>query len=809
MKAPAGIVSAYFDGSSVVAISRDAAGIRRKARFPVRNCAYLAIADLDDVKTRNGIDLADRLCKWYAVKGVRKVGAYLEVEFRNQWDLREATYRLRNPHPTKGGYETIFDRLHIPTYEADVYPVRRWLTDHDVEIQRPRRVYLDLETDSDVPFSQKERARILSWSIIDDAGDYVGEVLEDDTDQSERALLAALWEELDAYDQIAAWNGDDFDFPVLRARTKHAGIQVAADGWLWLDHMLLFKKLNMQVSESGDEKQSVALGRVAAALFGEGKADLDASKTRAIWQSGEEGRAELLRYNLQDVDLMRRIEEKTGYCELLYAIGHACNTLPDSRGMQGTHYVEGYLLKRAAAAGIRFPSLWKPRDVKTFDGAFVLEPTRKGILRNVHVADFSGMYPSIIQTWNISPDTYEEGCKADAAGNVSSAWAFDKNWTRPADVCAVPGGACFRTGTVGLVPDAVTELKRLRKEWAVRKAQAVPGTDAAKDAERKSNAYKVAANTFYGVLGAPSSRFYHEAVASGVTAAGRWLISETIKAAEARGWAVIYADTDSIFVSDVSESEFGRFVDWLNAEHYPKLLKALGCVRNEIQIAYEKAFDRIILIRKKRYAGRFSHYKGTRAEADSKPEIKGLEFKRGDSTRLARDLQHRVVMMILDGCEDTDAVHRVIVEARDHVLTGDLPMRDFELSKSLSKPLEDYAQRTSSTGKAISRPTHVEIGALLKARGEPVREGSRISYVVTDGSASPMVAIPSCDYTPGVEDRHYLWENQVWPPTLRVLEAAFPEVKWSAMYSRTRPTRYLSNTRRTAKVPPEGQLAFL
>ncbi len=74
----------------------------------------------------------------------------------------------------------------------------------------------------------------------------------------------------------------------------------------------------------------------------------------------------------------------------------------------------------------------------------------------------------------------------------------------------------------------------------------------------------------------------------------------------------------------------------------------------------------------------------------------------------------------------------------------------------------------------------------MKAAGKNVTEGTRIDYVVVE--ASPQKTVPLFEFTPGMEDRHYLWENQVWPPTLRVLEPCFPEFDWS-VYSRSRPYR--------------------
>jgi uncharacterized protein YprB with RNaseH-like and TPR domain len=77
-------------------------------------------------------------------------------------------------------------------------------------------VWLDLETDSRIPFSKKEEMRILVWSLEDEDGRVQVGVLEADNDRAEKVLLERLWRALEDYDQIIAWNGDDFDLILRR-----------------------------------------------------------------------------------------------------------------------------------------------------------------------------------------------------------------------------------------------------------------------------------------------------------------------------------------------------------------------------------------------------------------------------------------------------------------------------------------------------------------------------------------------------------------------------------------------------------------
>ena len=125
-------------------------------------------------------------------------------------------------------------------------------------------------------------------------------------------------------------------------------------------------------------------------------------------------------------------------------------------------------------------------------------------------------------------------------------------------------------------------------------------------------------------------------MAESVTQCGKWLIRETLKAAELRGMKVIYADTDSLFVEGATRGEFDAFCGWCNDELYPRILDEQGCTINSIKLAYEKQFDRFIITTAKKYLGNYIHYKGTNATVESKPEIKGRECKRDDRLRCPR-----------------------------------------------------------------------------------------------------------------------------------------------------------------------------
>lgn len=701
----------------------------------------------------------------------------------------------------------------VPTFEGDVGTVQRWLVDQRVEVQAPVGVYLDIETCARVSIARMVEHRILSWVLIGDDGYQADCVLTADDDDAERALLVRLWDELSHYDQVRAWNGDRFDFPVIFARTKRAKMKIDARQWLWLDQMLLHSRMAAQTAESGEEKQSMALQNVAQSVLGRGKIEgFPASEMFARWAAGGAERAALLAYNVNDVELQRDIEEKTGYIALMQSVAETCGTFLDTRGSRPTPYVETFLFRLGLEHGVHFPSRVKDVDDdgeehehEAFRGAFVMQPKFRGLTYDVHVADFAAMYPSIIQSWNMSPET---AVVRDTVPTMSLQPSYLSHLPqkvvpvaeRPATQSEAATGVRFRTDKRGLVPLALDKLAVLRKQWTDLTATLPYGSPEWHDAERRARGYKVINNGFFGVTGQPFSRVFDVRVAEGCSTTGAWLIEQTIDFAEASGLKVGYADTDSSCSRGCTDAEFSTFVGRCNDELYPRLTRERGCSENRVKITYEKKWKLVVFTTAKRYVARVEHYKGKPATEDSRPEIKGLEYRRGDGARLTRHLQAEVIDLLLGGgvypieapskrrpFEDCYSKAEQFVETietwKKRILEGELKLDDVQVTKKLAKELKEYVSKVKKNGDAAKQPPQVRIGKMLAERGEVVREGTRVSYFTgTDGEIRP-----SLDWA-GECDRFALWDDEVWPATRRLLAAAFPAYDW-ARWDRTRPRK--------------------
>jgi DNA polymerase elongation subunit (family B) len=828
-------VNAYLDegGKYVVRLYRDRAGELRQERVRAEYVMYVRDGELTPQLER----ALKRSTRTLSVTRERTEGAPTWVRIALADDQARKAYVRDKKSP--------FKEAGIEIFEGDVDPIRRWLTDEKVIIAKPRRVYLDIEWDSRCNFYQAKEeglARVLCWSLVNDDEKVVAcGVLEEDSDYCEKMLLEELFAALGEWDQVCAWSGDDADFPVIMKRAEKVEVaRVDARRWLLLDHLKAFERMNKHSAETGEEKQSMKLENIAQAVVHEGKTfeqGLDPKKTLGaqtweMWEAGGKWRQLLVRYMIRDTKLLAKIERKKGYLTLFQTVCEACTLFGSSDSLNPTRQMDGFLLRLARERGHHFATkkfYEKSETEEQFEGAYVLHPrtladpdegwteddARKwrlmhgfenGVLTNVHVCDFSALYPSIIQTLNMSADTKVANDVVPEVGPV------------PEGFCRSPAtGVAFSLAKRGLLPIALDELIRLRKHWNDLKASLPPGTEAWIIADNKSTAYKVVANSFYGVVGSPFSRYFDRDIAEGVTQTGVWLIRKVIAEAQKRGFTTLYGDTDSCFVIGATEAEFRDFVKWCNEVLFPPMLARQGCTKSYVKLAFEKTFKRLVMTAAKRYIGSYAQYKGKPAEADSKPEVKGLEYKRGDASLAARTLQGQVIDLLVGNLglnpgvecptDDLTHYHSVLAKARDHVLKDELTFDEVKIAKSISKPLREYVTKEKKNGDPGTDIAHVRVAKILEQRGEQVSKGTKIEYIVTDASVSPAVVMPASDYT-GVEcDRYYLWDTQIFPTVQRLLEAAYPDHDWSS-WGKVRPPKVRKPRAPKPKRVAPGQLAM-
>jgi len=385
------------------------------------------------------------------------------------------------------------------------------------------------------------------------------------------------------------------------------------------------------------------------------------------------------------------------------------------------HRVDSYLVKEAYKQGQLIP----PRSQQVYQryqGAIVLAP-RKGLHENVIALDFASMYPNLMILYNLSPDTFVRSGERIDDGSY---------WT-------IEGlGHRFRKTPPGLYENALTNLISTRND--IKK---VLRTDSLSDAERRilqerERAVKVITNACYGYAGWTGARWHVREVAESAAALGRTTISKLIERCKETDLPVIYADTDSVFVMR-DEPKIDSLLRWVNETLH-------------MDIRPDKNYHRVLFTEaKKRYAGLLT---------DGTLDIVGMEVVRGDWSEIARKVQERVIELVLREGSPNKAKDYAL-NAIDELRRGSVPIRDFIIWKSLTKPIEEYK---------VNAP-HVEVAKKYLRLGRELVPGDKIGYVVTKkGAKLYEKAQPYFEVTPDQVDTEYYVSSQVVPAAARILE---------------------------------------
>lgn len=537
----------------------------------------------------------------------------------------------------------------------------------------------------------------------------------------EKALLRRFFQWLADFDPdiIIGWNVVNFDMWYLqRVCDKHrldfaCGRDNSKAYWRALDEEGERRTLQIPgrvvldgielLKIGGHRFDSFALNRVANILLGDGKLIQSSDRGEKITELFLTDKQALADYNVQDCKLVWDIFEKAGL--LNFAIARTQLTgLPLDRLGGSVAAFDFRYLPLLHRQGYVAPNGHQRDNIEQSPGGFVMD-SRPGIYDYVAVLDFKSLYPSIIRSFKIDPMGMVVGLQD----------GLDQSEL-------VPGfnGAWFAKNN-NILPALIEEL------WLYRD-YAKQNQDVA-----LSQAIKILMNSFYGVLGSAGCRFFDSRLASSITRRGHQILQQTASFIEARGWAVIYGDTDSVFVwlKDCGDAVQARILaaelevalnDWWRSK-----LRTEYAIDSALEIEFETLYDRFLMptVRgseqgsKKRYAGVVSN--NGRAEL----VFKGLESVRTDWTRLARNFQMELYRRVFFDEPYQQFVQQTVADVMQGKYDEQLVYR-----KRLRRKLADYQRNV---------PPHVQAARKSVAGfGGRIRRGDWIEYVITLNGPEPV-----------------------------------------------------------------------
>ena len=639
-------------------------------------------------------------------------------------------------------------------YEADILFTRRCFIDRgwvplDGDVKQLNVAALDLEihTEGAFPDAKKDPITIVSYADTKGLRTIITskqtEFEPAEVVRNEKEIIQFIHELIKAQqpDIIVGYNSDNFDFPYIIKRAERYGIQLT-----WG-----FRGSPVKLDEFAGRTQCPIKGRphidlypicrmafnlprytledVYSHITGKEKIDLEHEEMIQAWNEGGELLTRFCDYALQDADATLAIADAV--LPMYYKLSHILRLpIQDVSRMSSAQRVEHLLILETVKNGYIIPNKPSPdekqkRLANRYEGAFVQEPDT-GLHNHIFLVDYSSLYPSLIISYNVDP--YRANCECCESIAVKS-----------------PIGTWFCTKKRGFISGILTNLLEQRTRVKDELSDEMNEQNRLMlDAEQK--ALKVLANAMYGYLGYPGARWYRHECASSITAYGRKYMSEMIQHCEEHGFKVIYGDTDSAFLKNIPEGpERDRVHSWL--DEYNKTIP------ETMHLKFEGYFPRGIFITKKRYA---------LVNEDGSLYIKGLETKRRDWAKIAKEAQQTVLDLVLKDDDIEGAAHFVLKEI-ERLKSGDVPLDNLVIHTQLTRDLREYTgnpmPHTEAIKKAMKLGHRFEVGDILQ-------------YIITRNGASISDRAQLRELTDeGDYDASYYVNNQFIPAVSRIMYA--------------------------------------
>lgn len=227
---------------------------------------------------------------------------------------------------------------------------------------------------------------------------------------------------------------------------------------------------------------------------------------------------------------------------------------------------------------------------------------------------------------------------------------------------------------------------------------------------------------------------------------------------------IVYGDTDSVFVKMKGCEGDDAINIGVIMTHYITLF-----FQQPNNLQFEKEFLRILLMKKKKYAGKKRFYAPPKLGAsadeiikphaiweDKKVSKSGVEAVRRDNCKMISETVSTSLDLLLESEDRIDEEHtrdlprplgkrerqrmmyRFVQAQLRKLKNGQVPFSQLIISKNLSKSIEAYESLKTVKGNPKDPPGHVKLAKNLQQRaerGEPVQTynvGDRIPYVVVE-----------------------------------------------------------------------------
>lgn len=584
-------------------------------------------------------------------------------------------------------------------------------------------------------------------------------------------------------DVVTGWNIRNFDIPYIinrAARIVHEDTIKKLSPWgrveekqvtmqkkqvqmydiigvAQLDWMDLFKKFGYTFGP----QETYRLDHIANVVLGEHKLEYDGT-LHSLYMTDHQ---KFIDYNIRDVDLVDRMEDKVGLIVLCFTMAYRAGVnYNDTFGTTAIwdSLIYRYLLPQNIVVPPNKESIKEP-----YDGGYVKDP-HCGVHDWVASFDVNSLYPNIIVQWNMSPETIVKGRHDHRVSPDSILEGYQPEKT---EYGIAGSGQMFSNKKQGFMPkiieDMYDERVKIKKLMLDAKKELEASDKSNKQEiyrierdiaryENQQTSIKILLNSLYGALGNKYFRYFTMEIAEGITLSGQMIIrwaekavneylNKALKNKKEKDY-VIAIDTDSVYVnlSEVvkvtnitDKAKITDFLDKLCADSlesvlsksFDELANKMNAYKKRLSMKREAIADRAIWTAKKRYILNVLDNEGVRY-AKPKLKIMGIEAIKSSTPGTCREAFEELFKVLING---TEAETQTFIQ-NYRTKFDQLPAHEKAFPRGVSS-VKEYQSRDTiyKKGTPINSRAAILYNHMLQKQGlktyTPIKGGDKIKYI--------------------------------------------------------------------------------
>ena len=436
--------------------------------------------------------------------------------------------------------------------------------------------------------------KIHTWGLKNDYKPTLDNVTyykcKDESELFER--FVNFWKK-DPPDILTGWNTEQFDVPYIINRAKNllgeefikqlspvnqvtyreSFQKFGKDIGRWyisgvscLDYMEIYK------TYSKGDRESYSLNYIAEYELNEGKLAINATNLSSLADTDWNN---FVDYNIQDVDLLRKLEDKLNYLKIIRLLAYkGCTNF--ERALGKVSIVTGAMSLQARKQGFVIPTFKNETTREALEGGYVREPVR-GLKDAIVSFDVNSLYPNVIITLNISSETKlgrivtgdvdvdkEIEIKLVNGGMFKIAVSKLKDFLKKENVALSKAGVLYSQKFKGVCPNLINSIydervyaRKQMIDLKKTKKKDKATTDAVQYFDTLQYTLKILLNSIYGTFANKHSAFMDIDNASSITLTGQAvakaggnIINEYAKNIfKVDESLILSGDTDSLYIT--------------------------------------------------------------------------------------------------------------------------------------------------------------------------------------------------------------------------------------------------------------------